>query len=106
VDGAGVSALLTWDSKVLTVVSILGGVGDLVRERLKADGVYDEFIQIAEVCVVVPIVPEFSTCSLTRWQREYSLVFGKKLKGEKTALCLPKEEVPDAGLQDFTSCKA
>jgi hypothetical protein len=44
-----VSALLTWDSKVLTVVSILGGVGDLARERMQADGVYDEFIRIAEV---------------------------------------------------------
>ncbi|KAL2851384.1 putative GPI anchored protein [Aspergillus pseudodeflectus] len=86
VDGAGVSALLTWDSKVLTVVSILGGVGDLVREGLKAAGVYYEFIQIAE--------------------REYSLVFGKKLKGEKIAMCLPKKEVPDAGLDDFTSCQA
>jgi hypothetical protein len=48
---------LTWDSKVLTVVSILGGVGDLVRERLKAERVYDEFIQIAEVCVVFRHIP-------------------------------------------------
>ncbi|KAL3486850.1 putative GPI anchored protein [Aspergillus germanicus] len=86
VDGTGVSALLTWDSKVLSVVSILGGVGDLVRERLKADGAYDEFIHVAE--------------------REYSLVFGKKLKGEKIALCLPQKKVPDAGLEDFTYCQA
>jgi hypothetical protein len=49
VDGEGVSALLTWDSKVLTVVSILGGVTDLVREKMKQDGIYDEFIEIAEV---------------------------------------------------------
>ncbi|KAL2865886.1 endo-beta-1,2-glucanase [Aspergillus lucknowensis] len=85
VDGTGVSALLTWDSKVLTVVSILGGVGDLVRERLKADSAYEEFIHIAE--------------------REYSLVFGKKLKGENTPFCLPEKVVPDAELQDFTSCQ-
>jgi hypothetical protein len=49
VDGEGVSAVLTWDSKVLTVVSIIGGIGDLVREKLQADGLYNEFIRIAEV---------------------------------------------------------
>lgn len=49
VDGEGVSALLTWDSKVLTVVSILGGIKDLVRDRMKSDGIYDEFVRIAEV---------------------------------------------------------
>ncbi|KFH44308.1 hypothetical protein ACRE_049480 [Hapsidospora chrysogenum ATCC 11550] len=85
VDGEGVSALLTWDSKVLTVVSILGGIKDLVRDRMKSDGIYDEFVRIAE--------------------NEYSLVFDKKLKGEKTKMCLPKAKVPDAGLDDFTSCK-
>lgn len=58
VDGKGVSALLTWDSKVLTVVSILGGVGDLVREKMKADGIYDEFIQIAEVCATPSNYPQ------------------------------------------------
>lgn len=54
VDGEGISALLTWDSKVLTVVSILGGVTDLVRNRMQADGIYDEFVRIAEVCVSSP----------------------------------------------------
>lgn len=48
-DGEGVSALLTWDSKVLTVVALLGGVQDLVRDRMKQDGIYHEFIRIAEV---------------------------------------------------------
>lgn len=42
--------MLTWDSKVLTVVSLLNGVQDLVRERMQQDGIYDEFIEIAEVC--------------------------------------------------------
>uniref|UniRef100_A0A8H7K666 Endo-beta-1,2-glucanase SGL domain-containing protein n=1 Tax=Bionectria ochroleuca TaxID=29856 RepID=A0A8H7K666_BIOOC len=85
VDGEGVSALLTWDSKVLTVVSILGGVGDLARERMQADGVYDEFIRIAE--------------------REYSMAFGD-LKGEDIELCLPNVQIPDRGLKDFTHCEA
>ncbi|SPO01984.1 probable GPI anchored protein [Cephalotrichum gorgonifer] len=48
VDGELISALVTWDSKVTTVVALLGGVGDLVREKMKADGIYDEFIRITE----------------------------------------------------------
>lgn len=49
VDGELVSALVTWDSKVLTVVSILGGVADVVREKMQADGIYEEFISVVEV---------------------------------------------------------
>ncbi|KAH6888458.1 hypothetical protein B0T10DRAFT_514173 [Thelonectria olida] len=85
VDGELVSALLTWDSKVTTVVALLGGVTDLVRQKMKADGIYNDFVHIAK--------------------REYSLVFDE-LKGEDVALCLPKASVPDAGLKDFTYCKA
>ncbi|XWW98398.1 hypothetical protein V2A60_006398 [Cordyceps javanica] len=47
VDGKLVSALVTWDSKITTVVSLLGGVGDLVRRKMKVDGIYDDFISIA-----------------------------------------------------------
>lgn len=50
VDGKLVSALVTWDSKITTVVSMLGGVSDLVRQKMKADGIYDEFIRITKVC--------------------------------------------------------
>lgn len=49
VDGKGMAAVLTWDSKVLTVVALLNSVQDLVRDRMKKDGIYDEFIGIAEV---------------------------------------------------------
>lgn len=49
VDGELVSALVTWDSKITTVVALLGGVGDLVRDKLKKDGKYNEFISITEV---------------------------------------------------------
>ena len=49
VDGELVSALVTWDSKVTTVVALLGGCGDLVRQKMKTDGIYDEFIRITEV---------------------------------------------------------
>ncbi|KAJ4238540.1 hypothetical protein NW757_012930 [Fusarium falciforme] len=86
VDGELVSALVTWDSKVTTVVALLGGVVDLVRDRMQSDGIYDEFLKITE--------------------REHVRVFGQHLKGEDIDLCLPKEEVPDAGLKDFTACRA
>ncbi|CAI7565174.1 unnamed protein product [Penicillium glandicola] len=84
VDGTGVSALLTWDSKVTTVVAILGGVSDFVRQRMKAENVYDEFVDIIET--------------------EYSRVF-THLKGEDVDFCLPQETVPDVGLVDFTFCE-
>ncbi|KPM42166.1 hypothetical protein AK830_g4372 [Neonectria ditissima] len=84
VDGELVSALLTWDSKVTTVVALMGGVTDLVRKKMKTDGIYNEFVHIAK--------------------REYSLVFDE-LKGEDVELCLPKVGVPDVGLKDFTSCR-
>lgn len=48
VDGKGVSALVTWDSKVTTVLSLMNGVVDLVRERMKSDGIYNEFLKITE----------------------------------------------------------
>ena len=48
VDGKGVSALVTWDGKVTTVLSLMNGVVDLVRERMKSDGIYNEFLKITE----------------------------------------------------------
>lgn len=92
---------MTWDSKVLTVVALLNGVQDLVRERMQQDGIYDEFIRIAEVCSQ----PKSSNSDegLILFQREYSMVFDE-LKGEDVELCLPKAEIRDAGLEDFTLC--
>lgn len=29
-----------------------------------------------------------------------------ELKGEDIEFCLPEEEVPDAGLEDFSACSA
>ncbi|KAG5791156.1 hypothetical protein H9Q69_009806 [Fusarium xylarioides] len=85
VDGKGVSALVTWDSKVTTVLSLMNGVVDLVRQRMKSDGIYNEFLKITE--------------------REHVRVFGNQLKGEDIEFCLPKNKVPDAGLKDFTACQ-
>jgi len=78
------SSFVSWDSKITTVNAILGGVKHLVRQKMKIDGIYDEFISVT--------------------QREYGAVF-QDLKGENIGLCLPTEKVPDEGLVDFTQCK-
>ncbi|KAK4504725.1 hypothetical protein PRZ48_002687 [Zasmidium cellare] len=85
VDGRGVSSFVSWDSKITTVVALGGGVGGLVREKLKGEGRHGEFLRVVE--------------------REYGRVF-KDLKGEDIDFCLPKARVPDAGLKDYTNCKA
>jgi hypothetical protein len=63
VDGTGVSALLTWDSKVTTVNAVLGGVTDFVRQKMKADNVYDEFVDIMEVRYSRAALGAFRCCT-------------------------------------------
>jgi hypothetical protein len=41
------------------VNALLGGVTDLVRQRMKADGIYEEFIAYAEVCMAPFHIPCF-----------------------------------------------
>lgn len=86
VDGAGISSFVSWDSKVTTVAAILGGVTDLVRDKMKEDGIYDTFVEVS--------------------QREYTLAFGDRLEGEDVELCLPNVGVPDTGkVVDYESCR-
>lgn len=49
IDGTAISSFVSWDSKITTVVALLGGVQDLVRQKMKQDGIYNEFIKIAKV---------------------------------------------------------
>ena len=49
VDGTAVSSFVSWDSKITTVVALLGGVGDLVREMMKKDDIYEEFLRVTNV---------------------------------------------------------
>jgi len=43
------SSFVSWDSKITTVNAILGGVSDLVRQKMKADSIYKEFISVTQV---------------------------------------------------------
>jgi hypothetical protein len=43
------SSFVSWDSKITTVNALLGGVSDLVRKKMKTDGIYDKFIAVTQV---------------------------------------------------------
>lgn len=83
-DGSGISASVSWDSKVTTLVGLLGGVGDFVRAKMKTEGIYDEFFKVLS--------------------REYELEFGSMLYGEDVDMCLPNFEVPVVNVTDFSHC--
>lgn len=83
-DGTGVSAFVSWDSKITTVNALLGGVGKYTKLKMKKDGIYDEFVRVT--------------------QREYERVFGYNLEGEDVKLCLPTFQVPVVDVTDFTTC--
>ena len=70
---------------------------------MKKDDIYDEFLTIVDVRKHTSAVLRSSLTEPP--QREYSRTF-PELKGEDVELCLPKHEIPDEGLEDYTSCKA
>lgn len=82
-DGSAISSFVSWDSKITTVNALLGGITRFVRRKMKKDGIYSNFIEIA--------------------RQEYGRVF-QDLKGENIPLCLPTFPVPDAGLENSTEC--
>jgi hypothetical protein len=43
VNGTEICPLVTWDSKITSVVAMLGGTGDLCAKYMKLDGIYDRF---------------------------------------------------------------
>lgn len=56
IDGTLVSSFVSWDSKVTTVIAMLGGIQDLVRDRMKSDGIYNEFKDVLKVYLIsIPV---------------------------------------------------
>lgn len=85
IDGTAISSFVSWDSKITTVNALLGGVYSIVGRKMRKEGIYDEFIDVAS--------------------REYGRVFGHgSLQGEDVPLCLPDAEVPATGLEDYSLC--
>ena len=57
IDGTAVSSFVSWDSKITTVVALLGGVGDFVRAKMMDDGIYQEFIDVTNVGLFCCLFP-------------------------------------------------
>lgn len=92
VNGTAISPLTTWDSKVTTLLTMAGGLGDLVASGLAA-------------------LPDHAgspgTTALDRFlsviDREYSLVF-PTLAGEDAGFAVPTASVPDV-LPPWSTCE-
>eukprot|EP01087_Luapelamoeba_hula_P010238 TRINITY_DN2706_c0_g1_i1.p1 TRINITY_DN2706_c0_g1~~TRINITY_DN2706_c0_g1_i1.p1 ORF type:complete len:330 (+),score=52.71 TRINITY_DN2706_c0_g1_i1:430-1419(+) len=83
VDGTEIAPVMTWDSKITTVLAMLGGITDMTRECLKRDNTYERFYTIVE--------------------REWTLKF-PTLEGEHLPFAHPSRELPQI-LSDFPDCK-
>jgi hypothetical protein len=90
INGTEICPLTTWDSKITTVLAMLGGVGPIVQEGLSAEAdpthefknLYERFVSVTN--------------------REYERVFGTGvLAGEGMPVALPKARVPQDQLADW-----
>lgn len=90
-DGSMVSRVVSWRTKAPTLLALLGGIADFVREGLKRDNVYMQFTNVTAY--------------------EYGRVFdedmngGAPLMGEDVAMCLPTVQVSTLSLSDYSSCR-
>jgi hypothetical protein len=75
--------VLTWDSKITTVIGIMGGITDIIAAKMKKDLVYDKFVDIVN--------------------KEWAMVF-TELSGESVAFALPNVQIPK-GRDDFITCR-
>ena len=82
VDGTQISPMTTWDSKITTVLAMMGGITDIIQRRMVADKVYDSFI--------------------SKVNQEWGLVF-TSIKGLNIGYGFPKAPIPQAR-PDFNTC--
>jgi hypothetical protein len=89
INGSAISPVITWDSKVTTLVAMLSShLINVSRQILEQDRTYERFYNITEY--------------------EWSRVFGlKPLLGEDLSWSLPSVKIPRPpdGLPDFTQCR-
>jgi len=85
INGTMISSLTTWDSKMTTVLGMLGGVVDLNRKFMQESGVYDNFVATVQ----------------SLWSQKFST-----LKGEEIPFMPPKNRIPTDKLADFTTCSS
>eukprot|EP00118_Oscarella_pearsei_P013086 m.101185 g.101185 ORF g.101185 m.101185 type:complete len:281 (+) comp37117_c0_seq1:732-1574(+) len=85
INGTEISPLVSWDTKQITVLAMLGGASASIGKHMKANspGKYQRFYEVI--------------------QREYALKFSH-LKGEGLGYRLPQSAIPTQSLKDFTDC--
>lgn len=89
VNGTEISPLTTWDSKITTVLSMLGGVGSITKRGLQSQtdsvygSAYHRFVYILN--------------------REYGLAFGEvsDVLGDEYEFMTPLNTVPSDMLEDW-----
>lgn len=103
VNGTEISPLTTWDSKITTVLGMLGGVGPIVHKALLKEA--DVPATHATVNNELPAAGQFKS-SYERFvyivKREHELLFGTgPLPGEHIPLQYPANAVPSDMLSDW-----
>jgi hypothetical protein len=84
VNGTMISPVVTWDSKITTILAMLGGISQYVREGLIKEGRYDRFYSIVD----------------REWRRAFPTIRGTTL-----LLILPNATIVSDRLSDFTLCR-
>jgi hypothetical protein len=83
VNGTEISPMTTWDSKITTVIGMMGGLSDLVARKMQGDSIYEPFVEKIDF--------------------EWGLVFGN-ITDEGVGYALPKTTIPHKRA-DFTTCR-
>ncbi|KAK5576401.1 hypothetical protein RB653_007544 [Dictyostelium firmibasis] len=82
--GTEIAPVITWDSKITTVLSMLGGISNINLQFLKSNGLFERFSTVID--------------------REWSLAF-PNLNGENLPFMYPTQDVTIPKiLNDFTNC--
>lgn len=83
--GLKISPFLTWDSKITTVVAMMGGLVSAVKERLQRESQYHSF--------------------LSRVSTEWGRVFDSSKLDVNVSFAYPSIGFPEPGRADFPNCK-
>jgi hypothetical protein len=86
INATAIAPLVTWDTKITTVVAMLGGVSHLTTRGLKRDGKYERFVQVVQ----------------REWTRAYPSIKGRSATVQPPVATFPASPK----IQDFTTCTA
>ena len=95
VNGTMISPLTTWDSKITTVLAMLGGVGEIVARGLKRETYAQQGAQPGDATAYDRFVRVVG--------REHDRVFKKGFVGDDVKFKLPGVAVPRDALSDWSN---